>query len=99
MAKTAQLYRMMTPQHTCPYGLKSKELLEQQGFIVEDHTLRSREETDAYKLEQDVKTTPQTFIDGKRVGGYDDLRKFFNLPPTTDELTFSAIDHSINSIQ
>jgi hypothetical protein len=26
-----------------------------------------------------VKTTPQTFIDGVRIGGYDDLRRYFGL--------------------
>ncbi len=28
----------------------------------------------------DVKTTPQTFIGGKRIGGYDDLRRHFGKP-------------------
>ncbi len=27
--------------------------------------------------EYNVKTTPQTFINGKRIGGYDDLRRHF----------------------
>lgn len=75
--KAAQLYRMVTDAHTCPFGLKSLDLLERQGFTVEDHALRSREETDAFKAKHDVKTTPQTFIDGKRIGGYDDLRRYF----------------------
>jgi hypothetical protein len=29
------------------------------------------------KQELDMETTPQTFIDGKRIGGYDDLRRQF----------------------
>ncbi|APG61989.1 glutaredoxin [Sphingorhabdus lutea] len=74
MAKTAKLYRMVMDQHICPYGLKSKYLLEREGFKVEDHHLTTREETDAFKEQHDVKTTPQTFIDGKRIGGHDDLR-------------------------
>ena len=73
MAQTATLYRMVMDKHVCPYGLKSKYLLGRKGFAVNDHWLRTREETDAFKSEQGVKTTPQTFIDGKRVGGYDDL--------------------------
>jgi len=76
-APRASLYRMVTDQHICPFGLKSKDLLERKGYRVEDHLLRSREETDAFKAEHDVKTTPQTFIDGQRIGGYDDLRRFF----------------------
>lgn len=76
---TATLYRMVMPGHLCPYGLKSKYLLERKGFEVEDHWLETREATDAFKAEHDVETTPQTFIDGERIGGYDDLRKHFGL--------------------
>lgn len=77
MSKTAKLYRMVMPSHICPYGLKSKDLLEREGYTVEDHHLTTREETDAIKEKYGVKTTPQTFIDGERIGGYEDLRKFF----------------------
>ncbi len=63
--------------HTCPYGLKTVDLLKREGFEVDDHHLETREETDAFKKEQGVETTPQTFIDGKRIGGYDDLREHF----------------------
>jgi len=75
--RKATLYRMVMPTHTCPYGLKAKDLLRRQGYEVEDHWLRTREETDAFKAEHSVKTTPQIFIGGERVGGYDDLRRFF----------------------
>ena len=75
--KTAQIHRMVTPEHTCPYGLKALDLLKRKGFDVEDHPLRSREATDVFKAEHDVKTTPQIFIDGRRIGGYDDLRRHF----------------------
>lgn len=76
-AKQATIYRMVMPEHTCPYGLKAKDLLRRKGYAVEDHWLRTREETDAFKAKHGVKTTPQTFIAGDRVGGYDDLRHFF----------------------
>ncbi len=76
-AKTAVLYRMVMPQHVCPYGLKALHLLKAKGYAVEDHWLKTREETDAFKAEHDVKTTPQAFIEGQRIGGYDDLRKHF----------------------
>lgn len=75
--KTATLYRMVMPDHLCPFGLKSKDLLERQGFAVEDHPLTTRDETEAFKKEHGVETTPQTFIDGDRIGGYDDLRAHF----------------------
>ncbi len=75
-AKHAELYRMVTAEHTCPYGLKALDLLKREGYEVDDHHLTTREETDAFKAKHDVKTTPQTFIDGKRIGGYDDLVGF-----------------------
>ena len=75
--KTASVYRMVMPNHMCPYGLKTVDLLEREGFTVEDHHLTTREETDAFKQKHDVKTTPQTFIGGTRIGGYDDLREHF----------------------
>ena len=90
--KKAALYRMVMPEHTCPYGLKSKDLLEREGYEVEDHSLETREETDAFMRERGVKTTPQTFIDGKRIGGYDDLQVHFGKKdPEADDTTYEPI--------
>ena len=75
--KTAILYRMVMPEHVCPYGRKSLWLLKRKGYRVDDRHLKTRAETDAFKAEHDVKTTPQTFVDGRRIGGHDDLRRFF----------------------
>jgi len=74
--KSATVYRMMTSEHTCPYGLKTIDLLKRAGFKIDDHQLKNREEIDQFKLKNDVKTTPQTFIDGQRVGGYEDVRRY-----------------------
>ena len=71
----AILYRMVMAKHTCPWGLKALDLLKRSGFAVEDHHLKTHEETEAFKAEQGVKTTPQVFIGGKRIGGYEDLRR------------------------
>lgn len=87
MTKQATLYRMVMPGHTCPYGLKAKHLLESRGFAVDDRWLTTREETDAFKAEHGVKTTPQTFIDGMRIGGYDDLRRHFGLKVADPDAT------------
>ena len=90
--KRATLYRMVMPTHTCPYGLKAKDLLQRRGYTVDDHWLRTREETDAFKVEHGVKTTPQTFIGGERVGGYDDLRRFFDLHvPAPGETSYRPV--------
>lgn len=72
---------MVTPDHICPFGTKSKYLLRSQGFDVADHWLCNRQQTDAFKAEHQVQTTPQTFIDGQRIGGYDDLRAYFHKRP------------------
>ncbi len=78
-SKTAVLHRMVMPEHTCPYGLKARHLLRSRGYAVEDHLLTTRAETDRFKAANGVATTPQTFIGGERIGGYDDLRRFFGL--------------------
>lgn len=85
--KTAELYRMVMDKHVCPYGLKSKYLLESQGYRVDDHWLRTRDETAAFKRDHDVATTPQTFIDGQRIGGHNQLRRFFGKPVKDPEAT------------
>ena len=78
--KPARLFRMVTQEHICPFGLKSLDLLKRQGFSVEDHPLQTRQETDAFMAQAHVNTTPQTYIGSQRVGGYDDLRRHFHGP-------------------
>ena len=75
--KTASLYRMVMEDHLCPFGLKSKALLKRNGYAVDDHHLTTRPETDRFMEEHGVETTPQTFIGGERIGGYDELREYF----------------------
>lgn len=75
--KSVSLYRMAMPGHLCPFGLKSHSMLKRQGYAVDDNLLESRDEIDAFKMAHDVETTPQAFIDGERVGGYTDLKKYF----------------------
>lgn len=77
--KSAAIYRMVMPGHICPYGLKARWLLKRHGYQVDDHWLETRAQTDAFKADHDVKTTPQIFIDGRRIGGHDDLRRFLGL--------------------
>ncbi|ANI76801.1 MULTISPECIES: MauE/DoxX family redox-associated membrane protein [Sphingobium] len=77
--RTAQLHRMVMPGHVCPYGLKARWLLQRKGYVVEDHWLTTREQVDAFKAAHDVKTTPQIFIGGERIGGHDDLRRHLGL--------------------
>ena len=90
--RVATVYRMVMPKHVCPYGRKSLWLLRRKGYEVDDRWLRTREETDAFKAKHGVKTTPQTFIDGRRIGGYDDLRRQFDLAaPVPGETSYTPI--------
>ena len=85
--KKAVLYRMVTAEHTCPYGLKAKDLLQRSGYDVDDRHLATREETDAFKAQHGVATTPQVFMEDDRVGGYDDLRRFLGKPVVDPKAT------------
>lgn len=88
----AVLARMAMPGHLCPFGLKSKSLLERKGFALTDIRLESRDQTDAFMAAHDVETTPQTWIDGKRIGGHDALRRHLGQHVRArDETTYRPI--------
>ena len=72
----ATLYRMVLPDHTCPFGVRAKELLEEAGYDVDDRVLSTRDEVDAFEEEEGVETTPQVFIDGERIGGSEELERY-----------------------
>src|SRR3546814_19083768 len=73
--KKAVLYRMVMPDHVCPYGLKAKHLLKRAGYEVEDHHLATREATDAFKAAKDVRTPPQVSLGAKRNAAPDQPRR------------------------
>jgi len=77
-SQTATLYRMVLPDHICPFGVRAKEMLEQHGYAVDDTILSSREEVDAFEAKHDVATTPQVFIGGDRIGGSDELETYLS---------------------
>lgn len=87
MKKTATLYRMVTPDHLCPWGIKAKDLLRRNGYEVEDHLLESKEANDAYKREHGVSETPQIYLEGNRLGGHDALRDHLGMGPDPKEGT------------
>lgn len=76
MDKDVILYRMVLPDHTCPFGVRAKQMLEGAGIDFEDRILSSRDEVEAFKDEHGVSTTPQVFVDGERIGGSDDLERY-----------------------
>jgi glutaredoxin len=92
MTKKAVLHRMVMKDHVCPWGLKSLHLLKSSGYDVDDRHLTTREEIDAFKAKHGVATTPQTFVNGQRVGGYDDLRRFFGRKvPAPGETSYTPV--------
>ncbi|HEX8194419.1 MAG TPA: glutaredoxin domain-containing protein [Allosphingosinicella sp.] len=74
--RSATLYRMVLPEHTCPFGVRAHQMLEGAGFQIDEHILESREQVEAFKAEHGVSTTPQIFIGGERIGGSDDLQAY-----------------------
>jgi len=59
--KKATLYRMSTPDHQCPFGLKTRHLLKANGYDVDDNLLESREETDIFKEKHNVSVGTRRF--------------------------------------
>ena len=76
MNQSVILYRMILPEHTCPFGVRSTEMLKSAGVEFEDRVLRSRQEVDSFKAEHGVDTTPQCFVGGKRIGGSEELERW-----------------------
>jgi len=81
MDKQATIYRIVTPDHFCPWGLKALDLLKRNGYEIDDQHLKTKEANKAYKEENGYDETPQIFINGKNLGGYDQLREHLGLKP------------------
>jgi glutaredoxin len=78
--KTADLYRLPA----CPYGMRAKELLETNGFEINDHIFQSHDDADQFMSKNGVDTTPQIFINGERIGGSDDLEQYLQQHSTAE---------------
>ena len=85
MKKQATIYRMVTPKHLCPWGVKATDLLKRSGYAVEDHHLETREANEAYKEQHNYSETPQIWIQGEHIGGYDELREHLGKSPDPGE--------------
>jgi glutaredoxin len=91
--KRAIIFRMVMPDHLCPFGLKSLDALKHAGYDIIDRHITTQDENKLVKETLGVKTTPQTFIDGKRIGGNDDLQVFLgnSEPKKEDDKTYAPI--------
>jgi glutaredoxin len=86
-----RLYRMSTPEHECPWGLKAVNLLKEKGIEFEDYKLTSKEEIEAFKAKHDVQTTPQIFIGEERIGGYTDLAAKLDVTAEGAEYSYTPV--------
>lgn len=75
--KRATLYRMVLPDHVCPFGLRARDLLLERGYQIDDRVLRTRDEVEAVKDEFGVATTPVIFLGDERIDGADALAHAF----------------------
>jgi glutaredoxin len=90
--KKAILYRMVMEKHLCPYGLKSKWLLQRHGYQVEDNKLTNDKQTDEFRAKHNVKTTPQAFIGDERIGGYEALREHLtDWKKDSEKITYTPV--------
>ena len=77
-SRQAILYRMVLPEHTCPYGVRAKESLESAGYDLDDRVLRTREQVEQVKEEFGRRTTPVVIIDGDVIGGSRELENYLS---------------------
>lgn len=89
--RDVQLYRMDTPEHACPWGLKAVALLQSQGIAFEDHPLRSPEKVEAFKRSHGVSTTPQVFSGTVRIGGYSELATRLGVKAEGPEVSYTPV--------
>lgn len=72
----AVLYRMVLPDHVCPFGVRARDLLQERGYTIDDRVLSSRADVDDAKARFGVATTPVVFIGDRQIGGADALERY-----------------------
>lgn len=89
----AIIFRMVMTDHICPFGLKSLDALKHAGYNIIDRHITTDDENTLVKESLGVDTTPQTFIDGERIGGNEDLQVFLGnqQPQDEDETSYTPI--------
>jgi glutaredoxin 3 len=62
----------------CPYCVLAKQLLQRKGVAYEEHDLTMLSDEELHRKMVTLsgrRTVPQIVIDGRPLGGYDDLRR------------------------
>lgn len=65
---------------SCPFCTMAKDLLDSKGVVHASYNIweDATAKEDLYARKPDVRTVPQIFIDGRHIGGYDDLQALEN---------------------
>lgn len=63
----------------CPYCIKAKKMLEEKGLQYEEIVLGRDATSKSLRAMSGNSTTPQVFINGKLIGGSDDLAKYLGV--------------------
>lgn len=63
----------------CPYCARAKALLKERGIDFEEIVLGPNITTKTLQAVTGATTVPEVFIDGKLIGGYEDLAKYFGV--------------------
>lgn len=63
----------------CPFCARAKEMLKEQGLDYEEITLGKEVTTRTLRAMANATTVPQVFIDGKLVGGSEELEEYFSV--------------------
>lgn len=66
-------------KNPCPYCDQAKALLKMKGIAFEERNITTGNWTREQLLESvpGARTVPQIFIDGQLIGGFTELKKFF----------------------
>tara|TARA_B100001778_G_scaffold220465_1_gene182796 strand:+ start:274 stop:516 length:243 start_codon:yes stop_codon:yes gene_type:complete len=66
----------MYTKKVCPYCVKAKALLKSKGLEWEEVNMEDPAIRESFMVDYPtVRTVPQIFINGERIGGFDDLVK------------------------
>lgn len=65
----------------CPYCVKAKALLDSKDILYEERNISQGKWTKEQLLEAvpGARTVPQIFLDDELIGGYDQLKEYFDL--------------------
>ena len=70
----------MYTRPTCFWCVRAKHLLESKGISYRDLDINNDDLRKELKIKAPgIKTIPQIFKDGKRIGGYEDLVEYFKV--------------------